>query len=210
MDIELTRRCARDERRIYDHLVLFSGDGDFTALVAALQRKGKRVTVVSTLTTPTPMIADDLRRQADFFIDVADLAKTVGRAPPVDRTAGRADRRRLTAPWRPWTLRRPKSPSRRLPLPDTNPPHDCPLCPRLVGVSRTTTGGVSGLVQWPGAELGRRASGADHRRPRAGPARAPTAPAGRSPATMPATCSTPRSKSSGLPRATTSSGPTTA
>ncbi len=64
---------------------LFSGDGDFTALVAALQRKGKRVTVVSTLTTQTPMIADDLRRQADFFIDVADLAKTVGRAPAVDR-----------------------------------------------------------------------------------------------------------------------------
>jgi hypothetical protein len=45
------------------------------------------VTVVSTLTTPTPMIADDLRRQADFFMDVADLAKIVGRAAPVDRNA---------------------------------------------------------------------------------------------------------------------------
>ena len=66
--------------------MLFSGDGDFTALVAALQRKGKRVTVVSTLTTPTPMIADDLRRQADFFLDVAELAKIVGRAPSPDRT----------------------------------------------------------------------------------------------------------------------------
>ena len=65
-------------RPFYDHFVLFSGDGDFTALVAALQRRGKRVTVVSTLTTPTPMIADDLRRQADFFLDVAELAKTVG------------------------------------------------------------------------------------------------------------------------------------
>ena len=69
----------------FDHFVLFSGDGDFTALVAALQRKGKRVTVVSTLTTSTPMISDDLRRQADFFLDVADLAKIVGRPPPVDR-----------------------------------------------------------------------------------------------------------------------------
>jgi uncharacterized LabA/DUF88 family protein len=69
--------------------VLFSGDGDFTALVAALQRRGKRVTVVSTLTTPTPMIADDLRRQADFFLDVAELAKTVGRVPSVDRNADR-------------------------------------------------------------------------------------------------------------------------
>ena len=66
--------------------MLFSGDGDFTALVAALQRRGKRVTVVSTLTTPTPMIADDLRRQADFFLDVAELAKTVGRTPPPERS----------------------------------------------------------------------------------------------------------------------------
>lgn len=85
MDIEL---CvdALEMAQFYDHLVLFSGDGDFTALVAALQRRGKRVTVVSTLTTPTPMIADDLRRQADFFLDVAELAKTVGRIPPIDRT----------------------------------------------------------------------------------------------------------------------------
>jgi uncharacterized LabA/DUF88 family protein len=80
MDIELTVD-ALDMAAHYDHFVLFSGDGDFTALVAALQRRGKRVTVVSTLTTPTPMIADELRRQADFFLDVAELAKTVGRAP---------------------------------------------------------------------------------------------------------------------------------
>ena len=80
MDIEL---CvdALELSPYYDHLILFSGDGDFTALVASLQRKGKRVTVVSTLTTPTPMISDDLRRQADFFLDVAELAKTVGRPP---------------------------------------------------------------------------------------------------------------------------------
>ncbi len=84
MDIELTVD-ALDMAEHYDHLVLFSGDGDFTALVAALQRRGKRVTVASTLTTPTPMISDDLRRQADFFLEVAELAKTVGR-PPVDRT----------------------------------------------------------------------------------------------------------------------------
>ena len=78
MDIEL---CvdAIELSPFYDHLILFSGDGDFTALVASLQRKGKRVTVVSTLTTSTPMISDDLCRQADFFLDVAELAKTVGR-----------------------------------------------------------------------------------------------------------------------------------
>src|SRR3569832_190343 len=77
MDIELTVD-ALEMSPFFDHFVLFSGDGDFTALVAALQRKGKRVTVASTLSTPTPMISDDLRRQADFFLDVAVLAKTVG------------------------------------------------------------------------------------------------------------------------------------
>lgn len=84
MDIELTVD-ALEMAQHFDHMVLFSGDGDFTALVAALQRKGKRVTVVSTLTTQTPMIADDLRRQADFFLDLAELAKTVGRPPAAQR-----------------------------------------------------------------------------------------------------------------------------
>jgi uncharacterized LabA/DUF88 family protein len=84
MDIELTVD-ALEMSPYYDHLVLFSGDGDFTALVAALQRRGKRVTVVSTLATPTPMISDELRRQADFFLDIAELVKTVGRTPPADR-----------------------------------------------------------------------------------------------------------------------------
>lgn len=92
MDIELTVD-ALDMSAHFDHMVLFSGDGDFTALVAALQRRGKRVTVASTLTTQTPMVSDDLRRQADFFLEVADLAKTVGRAQTervggVDATAG--------------------------------------------------------------------------------------------------------------------------
>ena len=95
MDIELTVD-ALEMSPFFDHFVLFSGDGDFTALVAALQRRGKRVTVVSTLSTPTPMIADDLRRQADFFLDVADLAKTVGRTPPVER-APAVDRREHVA-----------------------------------------------------------------------------------------------------------------
>lgn len=70
----------------YDHLVLFSGDSDFTALVVALKRRGKRVTVVSTLATLRPMIADELRRQADFFLDLADLAKTAGRPVTVRNT----------------------------------------------------------------------------------------------------------------------------
>jgi len=61
--------------------VLFSGDGDFRSLVAAVQAKGRRVSVVSTLTTRPPMIADDLRRQTDQFIDLADLRDEIGRDP---------------------------------------------------------------------------------------------------------------------------------
>jgi len=62
-----------------DHLVLFSGDGDFRALVEAIQRKGVRVTVVSTVKSQPPMASDDLRRQADSFVDLADLASIIGR-----------------------------------------------------------------------------------------------------------------------------------
>lgn len=84
MDIELTVD-ALEMSPHYDHLFLFSGDGDFTALVGALQRRGKKVTVVSTLSSQSPMISDDLRRQADYFVDVADLAKKVGRAASPER-----------------------------------------------------------------------------------------------------------------------------
>ncbi|HKS84239.1 MAG TPA: NYN domain-containing protein, partial [Pseudolabrys sp.] len=64
-----------------DHMVLFSGDGDFRSLVEAVQRKGVRVTVVSTVTTQPPMVADELRRQADVFIDIVDLQNKIGRDP---------------------------------------------------------------------------------------------------------------------------------
>lgn len=62
-----------------DHAVLFSGDGDFRRLVEAVQRRGVRVTVVSTLRSQPPAASDELRRQADRFIDLADLADAVGR-----------------------------------------------------------------------------------------------------------------------------------
>lgn len=78
MDIEMTVD-ALELAPHFDHFFLFSGDGDFTALVSALQRKGKKVTVASTLSTPTPMIADELRRRADFFLDVQELANEFGR-----------------------------------------------------------------------------------------------------------------------------------
>ncbi len=78
MDIELAVD-AMELAGHYDHFALFSGDGEFTSLVAALQRLGKRVTVASTLATPRPMVSDDLRRQADDFFEVAEIAKRAGR-----------------------------------------------------------------------------------------------------------------------------------
>jgi uncharacterized LabA/DUF88 family protein len=78
MDIEITVDAMRLSKHL-DHVVLFSGDGDFRSLVAALQQRGKRVSVVSTLETQPPMIADDLRRQADHFIDLADLESQLAR-----------------------------------------------------------------------------------------------------------------------------------
>ena len=80
MDIELTVDAMRLVEYL-DHVVLFTGDGDFRALVAALQMRGRRVSVVSTLQTQPPMVADELRRQADQFIDLADLEKLIGRDP---------------------------------------------------------------------------------------------------------------------------------
>ena len=80
MDIELAID-AMEQSAVVDHLVIFSGDGDFTTLVEALQRKGRKVSVVSTMATQPPMIADDLRRQADHFIDLTTLKAEVGRDP---------------------------------------------------------------------------------------------------------------------------------
>jgi uncharacterized LabA/DUF88 family protein len=78
MDIELAVDAMRLADTL-DHIVLFSGDGDFRGLVAALQQKGRRVSVVSTLQTQPAMVADELRRQADQFIDLADLEQLIGR-----------------------------------------------------------------------------------------------------------------------------------
>lgn len=78
MDIELTVDAMRLADSL-EHIVLFSGDGDFRSLVAALQEKGRRVSVVSTLQTQPPMVADELRRQADQFVDLADLEADIAR-----------------------------------------------------------------------------------------------------------------------------------
>jgi uncharacterized LabA/DUF88 family protein len=69
-----------------DQIVLFSGDGDFRSLVEAIQRRGVHVTVVSSNASQPPMIADELRRQADVFIDLVELKTKIGRDPS-DRPA---------------------------------------------------------------------------------------------------------------------------
>ena len=78
MDIELAIDALELAPHI-DEMILFSGDGDFRSLVEAMQRRGVRVIVVSTIQTQPPMIADELRRQADDFIDIIQLAPLVGR-----------------------------------------------------------------------------------------------------------------------------------
>ncbi|MCP1198038.1 NYN domain-containing protein [Notoacmeibacter sp. MSK16QG-6] len=84
MDIELTIDALELVPSL-DHYVIFSGDGDFRSLVAALQRQGRKVSIVSTLSSQPPMIADDLRRQADHFLDIADMRKEIGRDSSGDR-----------------------------------------------------------------------------------------------------------------------------
>lgn len=92
MDIELTVDAMELAEHL-DHIVLFSGDGDFRTLVESLQHKGKRVSVVSTMNTQPPMVSDDLRRQADQYIDLADLEEQicrVGNGDPMQREMGAA------------------------------------------------------------------------------------------------------------------------
>jgi uncharacterized LabA/DUF88 family protein len=96
MDIEL----AVDAMELAEHLdemILFSGDGDFRSLVEAVQRRGVRVTVVSSIASHPPMAADELRRQADVFIDLVTLQSKVGRDPS-ERPAPREGRPHGGAP----------------------------------------------------------------------------------------------------------------
>jgi uncharacterized LabA/DUF88 family protein len=90
MDIELAIDMLELSPRL-DHAILFSGDSDFRRLVEAVQRRGVRVSVISSIKTSPPMIADELRRQADQYIELADIAAgfvrkpNEGRARPNDR-----------------------------------------------------------------------------------------------------------------------------
>jgi uncharacterized LabA/DUF88 family protein len=91
MDIELAVQAIQLAATL-DHIVLFTGDGDFRSLVADLQLRGKRVSVISTLQSNPPMVADELRRQADQFIDLADLGPIICREPSARTVRGAGGR----------------------------------------------------------------------------------------------------------------------
>ena len=82
MDVELAIDVLEMSQNL-DHIVLFSGDGDFRRLVEAVQRKACRVTVVSTVRSTPPMVADELRRQADYFVELDELKPSIEREPYV-------------------------------------------------------------------------------------------------------------------------------
>lgn len=84
MDIELAIDVMEMAPHL-DHVVLFSGDGDFRRLAEAVQRKGVRVTVVSSINTQPPMVADELRRQADSFIELNNIRSMISRSMPTGR-----------------------------------------------------------------------------------------------------------------------------
>jgi uncharacterized LabA/DUF88 family protein len=85
LDIELAVAALESASHV-DHVVLFTGDGDFRPLVESLQRRGVRVSVVSSIKTSPPMIADELRRQADCFIELDELQELIGRPPRAEAT----------------------------------------------------------------------------------------------------------------------------
>jgi uncharacterized LabA/DUF88 family protein len=109
MDIELAVDAMEIAGSI-DHMVLFSGDGDFRSLVEAVQRRGVRVTVVSTISTQPPMVADELRRQADIFLDIVELQPKIGRDPA--ERAAREAREPRGERHTPQFLQRPAAPQR--------------------------------------------------------------------------------------------------
>ncbi len=78
MDVEIAVDMLELSEKL-DHVVLFSGDGDFRHLIEAVQRKNTRVTVVSTVQSNPPMAADEMRRQADFFVELNDLADGIAK-----------------------------------------------------------------------------------------------------------------------------------
>ena len=96
MDLELATDVLEMAERL-DHIVIFSGDGDFRCVVEAAQRKGVRVSVVSTVKSAPPMVADELRRQADNFIELQDIADQIARIHTPRATEAEAEEDEILA-----------------------------------------------------------------------------------------------------------------
>ena len=150
MDIELAVD-AMEIAPFVDQMVLFSGDGDFRSLVEAVQRRGVRVIVVSTISTQPPMVADELRRQADQFVDIMELQAKIGRDPSERPMREPREGREPREPRHtPQFLQRSAATQRVgaevedefdedlirpvavMARPSGKPGRDCPRCPRLV------------------------------------------------------------------------------
>ena len=172
MDIELAVDAMELAEHI-DQMVLFSGDGDFRSLVEAMQRRGVRVTVVSTISTQPPMVADELRRQADVFLDIVELQPKIGR-DPAERAAARSRASRasratshaaIPAAQHRAPARRRRRPRRRFrglirrrceaPMPGASAPARAAIArsARACGVPRGLARSAAGLVQRAGAVL---------------------------------------------------------
>ena len=87
MEIELVIDAFEAAAHL-DHIVLFSGNGDYTRLASSLQGRGKTVSVVSTLLANPPMVSDELRRQVNYFIELKDLREHVEREFDNERDSG--------------------------------------------------------------------------------------------------------------------------
>ena len=60
-----------------DTVILFSGDGDFARLVQEVQQQGCRVVIISSQQTQDSTVADELRRQADEFVELRSIAHEI-------------------------------------------------------------------------------------------------------------------------------------
>lgn len=128
MDIELAVDVMEMAANL-DHVILFSGDGDFRRLCEAVQKKGVRFTVVSTIRTQPPMVADELRRQADNFVDLADLAPEIQRhhaGPREPRPEGYVPREQQFTP-APQRDPMPYAPRDAMPPQPAAVPHPAPV-----------------------------------------------------------------------------------
>ena len=227
MDIELAVDAMEIAGTI-DHMVLFSGDGDFRSLVEAVQRKGVRVTVISTVTTQPPMVADELRRQADIFTDIVTLQGKIGRDPSERAARPPRDDRGEAPGHTPQFLQRPPVPQR-AGAPAGGDGEDDEFDRSTVGTPCRTTAspGVTvraarGLPRFASKWRVNEPDWFNAPVPSFGPrdarvlivgwrlaCRAPTAPAARSPAITPACCSTTRWRATASHAVNTARIPTT-